>query len=212
MVSSRASLDKSPNENWVEKSGGLPPKVRARARALKKKNPQWTLSHAIAVAISQYKKEGNAAVIAQWEKLKLKNKARMAKKGVKKLTEIAHIELVAAEMLREEAIELAAPRAPRVFDETKHIRSPLDGKFGEKFTASQLLAARRVIEAGIVGLGVGETYRLPGNVGWVQRNASGFVVQGPAGIREVTRNASDAVMLASKILAGKIAEVGEVKK
>lgn len=212
MPSSRASLDKSPNKNWVEESGGLPPKVRARARALRKANPGWTLSHAIAVAISQYKKEGNAGVIAQWEGTKARNKARMANKGAKKLTELDHINLCAELMREEDAIELAGPRAPRVFDETKHIRSPLDGKFGEKFSASQILAARRVIEAGIVGLAVGEIFKLPGNVGWVKRDAGGFVVQGPAGIREVTRNASDAVMLAAKILAGKISEVGEPQR
>lgn len=50
-----APLNKSPKKNWVEKKGGLPGPVRARARALKKKHPEWTLSHCIAVAINAVK-------------------------------------------------------------------------------------------------------------------------------------------------------------
>lgn len=79
VASSRASLDRSPRSNWVEESGGLPPKVRARARALRKKNPGWSLSRAIATAVSQYRKEGNTAIIAAWEKLKARNAARKKK-------------------------------------------------------------------------------------------------------------------------------------
>lgn len=75
-MASRASLDRSPRKNWVENSGELPPEVRSRARALRRENPGWSLSRAIATAISQYRKEGNAKVIAKWEKLKAKNRAR----------------------------------------------------------------------------------------------------------------------------------------
>lgn len=54
-----ASLDKSPKKNWVEKVGGLPPNVRARARAIKRKNPGWSLSRCIATAIAANKHSAN---------------------------------------------------------------------------------------------------------------------------------------------------------
>lgn len=70
MPSSTAPFSQSKDSNEVAKKGGLPPKVRARARAIRKANPSWSLSRCIATAISQYKREGNAAVIAEWEALK----------------------------------------------------------------------------------------------------------------------------------------------
>lgn len=50
-----SSLNKSPKTNWVERVGGLPPNVRARARAIKRKNPGWPLSRCIATAINANK-------------------------------------------------------------------------------------------------------------------------------------------------------------
>lgn len=47
-----SSLNKSPKVNEIERRGGLPPNVRARARAIKRKNPSWSLSRAIATAIA----------------------------------------------------------------------------------------------------------------------------------------------------------------
>lgn len=70
MPSSKAPFSQSKTSNEVARHGGLPPDVRARARAIRKKNPSWSLSRCIAVAISQYKKEGNAKVVSQWEGLK----------------------------------------------------------------------------------------------------------------------------------------------
>lgn len=49
------SLNRSPGVNWVEAAGGLPPNVRARARAIKRKNPSWSLSRCIATAINANK-------------------------------------------------------------------------------------------------------------------------------------------------------------
>lgn len=49
------SLDRSPKKNWVEKVGGLPPNVRARARAICRENPGWTLSRCIATALNAVK-------------------------------------------------------------------------------------------------------------------------------------------------------------
>ncbi len=42
--------------NWVEKAGGLPEMVKRMAKHLKEKNPGWTESHCIAVAVNAVKK------------------------------------------------------------------------------------------------------------------------------------------------------------
>ncbi len=79
-LGSSASLDASPNKNWVENSGGLPPFIREVARELMKKGK--TKSSAIAIAVSQIKKwaaKGNAKAVkalAEWVSLRAKNKAR----------------------------------------------------------------------------------------------------------------------------------------
>jgi hypothetical protein len=84
------SLDRSPGVNWVEARGGLPPNVRARARAIKRKNPSWSLSRCIATAINankysesaddtffpgpqrqrRHKRAGHIKANRQWEALK----------------------------------------------------------------------------------------------------------------------------------------------
>lgn len=208
MPSSRASLDKSPKENWVEKSGGLPPSVRARARALRKKNPEWTLSHALAVAISQYKKEAVAGspkggkVAAEWVALKAKNKARKASKA-----------MTNSDKLR--TVILLVSRAPgasgsnKAFDESKYLRNPGNGKFSSKYTPTELIAGRRVVEGGITNLQVGQTFELPGDSGWVLRTAAGYSVQGPAGIRIFVATLTEAVSAGAQIIAGKIREVSK---
>lgn len=70
MPSSSAPFSQSKTSNEVARKGGLPPEVRARARAIRKENPSWSLSRCIATAISQYKKEGNSKVVSKWESLK----------------------------------------------------------------------------------------------------------------------------------------------
>lgn len=47
-----SSLNRSPRVNWVEARGGLPKNIRARARAICRKNPEWSLSRCIATAIN----------------------------------------------------------------------------------------------------------------------------------------------------------------
>lgn len=82
-LSSSASLDESPNKNWVENNGGLPPYVRKIARGIMKSGK--TKSQAIAIAISRIKKWAAggddvdpdtraqaAKALAQWEALKAK--------------------------------------------------------------------------------------------------------------------------------------------
>ena len=45
----------STTSNWVARRGGLPGRVRAIARAIKRKNPSWSLSRCIATAINAVK-------------------------------------------------------------------------------------------------------------------------------------------------------------
>jgi len=83
-LSSSASLDESPNENWVERGGGLPPYVRKIARGIMKSGK--SKNAAIAIAISRIKKwaAGGGDVdadtrakaskaLAQWEALKARS-------------------------------------------------------------------------------------------------------------------------------------------
>jgi hypothetical protein len=90
-MGSSASLDRSPKSNWVEETGQLPAYVREIARSIEKDG--HSLERAIAIAISRIKVwaagGGNvsaatqakaAKALAEWEKLKGKNKARMASK------------------------------------------------------------------------------------------------------------------------------------
>ncbi len=84
------SLDESSGKNWVEHSGGLPEYICRIARAIKRSGK--TTSQAIAIAVSRVKKWAAgaddvdadtrakaASALAQWEKLKAKNKARKVK-------------------------------------------------------------------------------------------------------------------------------------
>lgn len=75
-MASSAPFSSSRTSNEVAKKGGLPPAIRSRARAIMRESPGFDLSRAIAVAISQYKKEAAggsaeaAKIVAQWEALK----------------------------------------------------------------------------------------------------------------------------------------------
>lgn len=81
MAHSTAPFSSSETSNEVARKGGLPPKVRARARAIQEANPSWSRSRCIATAISQYKKEaaGGSAKAAgpagQWSSLKARMRA-----------------------------------------------------------------------------------------------------------------------------------------
>lgn len=213
MVSSRSypSLERKSGgpDNWVEAVGGLPDFIERVAKHLHYEEGM-TISRAIATAVSQCKKncaKGNekaCKAIAQWEAKKARSRAKSGSKV--KLTDLEFAVQI------EKAIELVFAPSTQTsrFDETKHVRSPLNGQFSEKFSPAEILAVRRVIEGNITNLAVGQTYNLPGNVGWVQRTAGGYVVQGPAGMRIVTNILSDAIVAAAKIVAGKIQEVKEV--
>lgn len=99
----------------------------------------------------------------------------------------------------------------RPFDETKYLRG-VGGKFASKFSPAEMIAGHRIVEAGIINLQVGETYKLPSGGGWVQRSAGGYLVQGPAGLRVAFRTASEAVQAAANIMIGQLHRVGEPKK
>lgn len=86
-LSAGCSLDSSPKKNWVENSGGLPNYICQVAKGVMKSGK--TKSQAIAIAVSRIKKwaaggdDVNAdtrakavKALAQWEKLKAKNKAK----------------------------------------------------------------------------------------------------------------------------------------
>lgn len=86
IVELACSLNEKPGKNWVERSGGLPDYVCRIARAVRKTGK--TTSQAIAIAVSRVKKWATGAgvdadtqakavkALAQWEKLKVKNKAK----------------------------------------------------------------------------------------------------------------------------------------
>lgn len=81
------SLDSSPKKNWVEKSGGLPKYICEIAKGVMRSGK--TKSQAIAIAVSRVKKWAAGGddveadtrakavkALAQWEALKVKNKAK----------------------------------------------------------------------------------------------------------------------------------------
>lgn len=86
------SLDEKPGSNWVQRSGGLPEYICEIARAIKRSGK--STSQAISIAVSRVKKWASgvgvdkdtqakaAKALAEWEKLKVKNKAKGAEKKV----------------------------------------------------------------------------------------------------------------------------------
>lgn len=223
-----AGLDRKPGEsNWVDKAGGLPSYIERIAKHLHA-DSGMTISRAIAVAVNAAKRmcatgdlnfSGKQSVnpgsraqackaVAEWEAKKASTGG-----GSRKLTDIEMSEVVGQVILL-----AAGSRAPgasgsnKAFDETKYLRNPANGKFSSKFTPTELIAGRRIVEGGITNLQVGQTFELPGDSGWVKRSEAGYLIQGPAGIRVVAETLSDAVEAAASIIAGKLAEVGEPTK
>ncbi len=89
MATSSASLDRSPESNWVQEAGGLPPYIRKIARAIERTGRP--LSSAIPIAISRIKvwaaggdgvtpktRAKAAAALAQWMALRAKAGAKMS--------------------------------------------------------------------------------------------------------------------------------------
>lgn len=87
LLSGGCSLDSSPKKNWVENAGGLPTYICQIAKAIMRGGK--SKGQAIAIAVSRVKKWAAGAgdvdadtrakaakAVAQWEKLKTKNKAK----------------------------------------------------------------------------------------------------------------------------------------
>lgn len=222
MPSSGASLNKSPKKNWVENSGGLPPAVRARVRALKRANPAWTLERCIATAWSQYKKEAAAGsakgtkVTGQLAALQARNKARTRSMSFENPEEWEVVDLGLLRRGKTSAgIDAGFQKSTSSvgsgvkgasFDEGKHVRSQ-GGRFGNKLNPSELIAARRTVEGGIANLQVGQSFELPGKLGYVKRTPGGYFVQGAPGVTASVRTLSSAVQAAAIIIAGKVRAV-----
>jgi hypothetical protein len=211
-------LDRKPGEsNWVDKAGGLPSYIERTAKHIHS-DSGLSISHAIAAAVNRVKvlaAKGNAQAIkalAEWN----------AKRGKNKVVSTSF------EGNEWEEIDLARPfkRAVRTgystvasqsagttgvrgsaFSEEKHVRSQ-GGQFANKISPVQLMAAKRVVEGGITNLQVGETFELPGKMGWVKRTEGGYFIQGPAGFTASVRHLTNAVQAAASIIAGKVNAAG----
>lgn len=224
MVSSRVypSLERKAGgpDNWVEKAGGLPDFIERIAKHLHYEKGM-TISHAIATAVSQCKKncaKGNAkacAAIAQWEKKKAGSRIKATDVTGRKLSDFEFAEVIEVVGYKRLDFINRAPGASgsnRPFDESKYLRNPGNGKFSAKFTPAEMIAAHRLVEGDLANLQVGQTMELPGDAGWVKRSEAGYLIQGPAGIRVAVRTLSEAVEAAANIIAGKLSRVGEPTK
>lgn len=226
MVSSKVypDLERKPGgpDNWVEKAGGLPDFIERIAKHLHYEKAM-SISHAIATAVSQCKKncaKGNAqacSAIAEWEKKKASSRVTATDVTGRKLSDFEFAEIISE--LGYSRVDLVSPnRAPgasgsnKPFDESKYLRNPGNGKFSAKFTPAELIAGRRLVEGGITNLQVGQVFELPGDSGWVKRSEGGYLIQGPAGIRVVERHMSEAIQAAANLIAGKLRRVGEPTK
>lgn len=207
------SLERSPgkNDNWVESSDGLPDFINRIAKHIFYDNSgKYTISHAIAAAVERVKvlaAGGNPkaiAALAQWNANRAKTKAKNFSVEISNAINLAQTRSSSGIRSAAAGSGNVTGRATGQFDERKHNRSPLDGKFGEKFSSSQLQAARRVVEGAIVNLRVGETVALPNKLGLVTRTEAGFIVRGPAGFFVSVRNVTEAIAAAASIIAGKM--------
>lgn len=209
LVSSQVypGLDRSPKENWVDKAGGLPDFIERIAKHLHYEKGM-SISHAIATAVNRVKvlcAKGNAeacAAVAEWEKKKAGTRIAATEIRGRKLTDREFVAILLA----------GAGVVNGPFDESKYMRNPGTGKFASKFTPTEMIAGHRIVEAGIINLQVGQTFKLPNDAGWVQRSQGGYLVQGPAGLRVAVRTASEAVQAAANIMIGAIRRAGEPKK
>jgi hypothetical protein len=222
-------LDRSPKENWVDKAGGLPSYIERIAKHLHYEKGM-DISRAIATAVNVVKKmcasgdlnfpgkqQANAgsqaeacAAVASWERKKAGIRATATNVRGRKLTDLELSEILGQQILLV-GRGVGASGSNRPFDESKYLRG-VGGKFASKFSPAEMIAGHRIVEAGIINLQVGQTFKLPTGAGWVQRSAGGYLVQGPAGLRVAFRTASEAVQAAANIMIGKLRRVGEPTK
>lgn len=153
--------------------------------------------------------------VRSWESKKARGRVSATQVRGRKLTDLEFSVLVEAVGWNRIELVNRAPGASgsnRPFNEAKYLRNPGTGQFANKFSPTELIAGRRLVEGGITNLQVGQTFDLPGNVGWVMRTPGGYLIQGPAGMRVPVRTLSEAIGAAANLMAGKLSRVGEVKK
>lgn len=185
-----------------------------------------TISRSIAVAVNAVKKmaatgdinfpgaqqvnPGSRAqavkALAAWEAKKKAGKIKTSEVRNAEGTATEVVYLLASAANRQQG----ASGSGKSFDETKYARNPGTGQFSNKFDSSDpaYIAARRRVEAEIANMAVGSSYNLPGEVGWVRRTPGGYMIQGGAGVRQVTPRLDEAVVMAAQLLAGKLKELG----
>jgi hypothetical protein len=198
-------------DNWVEKAGGLPSYIKRIAKHIYydgSLHPR-TVSHAIAAAVERVKvlaAKGNAqavAALAQWE----------AKRGKAHALEEETGEVIDLGILKQTRRTVYSTYGNSVsgegtgvkgasFDEKKHSRTS-GGQFANKLNPSELIAAKRRIEGNLANLQVGESFNLPGKVGWVKRTTGGYFVQGNGGFTASVRTLSEAISAAASLLVKK---------
>lgn len=195
-------------DNWVEKVGGLPSYIKRIAKHIFYDSPGMTVSHAIAAAVERVKKlaaKGNAqaiAALAQWEGKKARSHALSEEIDLAGSTHLVQTRRTLFSTLGNSTSAKGTGVKGASFDENKHVRTS-GGQFGNKLSPLEMMAARRQIEGAIIALQVGQSYNLPGKVGWVKRTAGGYMVQGNGGFVASVRTASEAVTAAAALLAKK---------
>lgn len=207
-------LERKPGgpDNWVEKVGGLPSYIKRIAKHIHS-DSGLSISHSIAAAVERVKKlaaRGNAqaiAALAQWESKKVRSRALSESTATVvdlggSSAHIAQKRRVVYSTYGNAVSAKGSGVRGAAFDESKHVRTS-GGQFGNKLSPGELNAARRQIEGAITNLGVGENYKLPGNVGWVKRTAGGYFVQGNGGFTASVRTISEAITAAASLLAKK---------
>jgi hypothetical protein len=220
-------LDRKPGvSNWVDQEGGLPDYIERIAKHIHS-DSGLSISHSIAAAVERVKvlaAKGNAqaiAALAQWNAKRAGARAKPNKGSKKKSVGLANTgtrekkaasfragqsgvrSTVAGRHYATQTRGANRVGSNRQFQEDKIVRDQ-GGKFGNKISNAQYTTARRIVEAAILKLQIGGSVKFPGGIGWVQRTAGGFLVQGEGGQRVAVRNASEAIEAAANMLAPRV--------
>jgi hypothetical protein len=200
------SLDRKPGiSNWVDAVGGLPSYIDRIAKHIHS-DSGLSISRAVAAAVNRVKQlaaKGNAQAIralAEWEAKRGRAKAKDLSLGED--LDIIDLAIIARRRGTAPTAITSGVRGA-AFDEAKHVRSG-QGKFANKLSPSELIAARAVIEGRITNLRVGQSYTLPDRLGYVKRTPGGYFVQGSGGYTASVRTLSAAIQAAAVLLAGKV--------
>lgn len=220
--------------NWVDAAGGLPSYIERIAKHIHSDSGlSISHSIAAAVnRVKKLAASGNAQAIkalAEWNAKRAKSKAKSSVKLAKAVKSYTNKQesatdrentnarkavsirsgaagvrsSVAGQHVRTRTRGASSVGSARQFDENKIVRAQ-GGRFGNKINAAQYQTARRIVEAAILKLQVGASVKFPGGIGWVQRTAGGYMVQGDGGQRVSVRTASEAIEAAAGILAPRV--------